>query len=148
MIPYVSLAAGFAILIKSADLLVKGASSVARRLKVSELAIGLTVVAFGTSTPELFVNLVASFQGNTAIAIGNILGSNVANILLILGISTLIKPLPFKPTSNLDIAVVVFSSLLLFGFMFTGKKRSLDRWEGIVFVFLYGAYVAVIAMLQ
>ena len=87
---------GFAALIKGAALLVDGASSLARRLGVSALVIGLTIVAFGTSTPELFVNVFASVKGNTDIAIGNILGSNIANILLILGISAVIHPLAMK----------------------------------------------------
>ena len=93
MIPFLSLILGFVFLIKGADLLVKGASSIARRFKVSDLFVGLTIVAFGTSTPELFVNLIASIKGTPDIAIGNILGSNIANILLILGISALIYPL-------------------------------------------------------
>jgi cation:H+ antiporter len=87
MLTYILFAIGFVLLIKGADFLVDGAVSVARSLNVSDLAIGLTVVAFGTSTPELFVNLIASFRGNSDIAIGNVLGSNSANVFLILGIS-------------------------------------------------------------
>lgn len=92
MLTYLLFILGFVLLIKGADLLVDGASAVARRFRISPLVIGLTIVAFGTSAPELIVNLFASFQGNTEIAIGNILGSNIANILLILGISALIYP--------------------------------------------------------
>jgi cation:H+ antiporter len=88
-LPYVLLAIGFALLIKGADWLVDGASSIARRFNVSDLVIGLTVVAFGTSSPELFVNIIASIKGNTEIAIGNVLGSNIANTFLILGISSI-----------------------------------------------------------
>lgn len=84
---------GFFLLIKGADFLVKGASSLARCYNVSDLVIGLTIVAFGTSTPELFVNAIASSKGTTDIAIGNVLGSNIANILLILGVSSIIYPL-------------------------------------------------------
>ena len=87
MLPYILLAAGFILLIKGADFLVDGASSIARRLNVSDLVIGLTVVAFGTSTPELVVNIIAGAKGNTDIAIGNVLGSNIANVFLVLGIS-------------------------------------------------------------
>jgi cation:H+ antiporter len=90
---YVLLIIGFVLLIKGASFLVDGASSLGRRLNVSDLVIGLTVVAFGTSAPELFVNIFASFKGNTDIAIGNILGSNIVNIFLILGISAVIFPL-------------------------------------------------------
>lgn len=88
MLPYILLIVGFVLLIKGADFLVDGASSIARRLKVSDLVIGLTVVAFGTSTPELFVNIIASIKGNTGIAIGNVLGSNITNTFLILGVSS------------------------------------------------------------
>ncbi len=93
ILPLLFLVAGFALLIKSADVLVDGASSIARRLGLSELMIGLTIVAFGTSMPELIVNLFASFRGNADIAIGNVVGSNIANILLILGIASLITPI-------------------------------------------------------
>jgi len=86
MLPYILLIVGFILLIKGADFLVSGASSIARRFNVSDLVIGLTIVAFGTSTPELFVNIFASIKGNTDIAIGNVLGSNIANIFLILGL--------------------------------------------------------------
>src|SRR3989338_5904420 len=93
MLTYVLFFIGFVALIKGADLLVDGASSLAGRLGVSALVIGLTIVAFGTSAPELVVNLLASWQGNTDIAIGNVLGSNIVNILLILGISAIFYPL-------------------------------------------------------
>ena len=92
-ITYLLLIVGFVFLIKGADFLVDGASSIARRYNVSDLVIGLTVVAFGTSTPELFVNIVASIKGSTDIAVGNVLGSNICNILLILGVSAVIYPL-------------------------------------------------------
>ncbi|MDY7032459.1 MAG: sodium:calcium antiporter, partial [Thermodesulfobacteriota bacterium] len=79
VLTYILFVVGFVILIKGADFLVDGASSIARRFNVSDLVVGLTVVAFGTSSPELFVNIVSSLKGNTDIAIGNILGSNIAN---------------------------------------------------------------------
>ena len=137
---------GFVVLIKGADLLVDGASAIARRFHVSDLAIGLTVVAFGTSTPELFVNVVASLKGNTEIAVGNVVGSNIFNIFFVLGISSTIKPLPFQTSSNLDILMGIVASLMLFLFMFTGKKRSLDRWEGCVFICGYIVYVAFLVL--
>jgi cation:H+ antiporter len=114
MLEYLFLILGFVFLIKGADILVQGASSIARRLKISDLVIGLTVVAFGTSSPELFVNLVASIQGNAGIAIGNILGSNIANILLILGISSIIFPLSVtKGTVWKEIPLSLLAALLL-----------------------------------
>lgn len=90
---YILFGLGFAVLIKGADLLIDGASAIARRLSVSDLVIGLTIVSFGTSAPELVVNMIASLNGNADLAVGNILGSNIANILLILGIAALIAPL-------------------------------------------------------
>lgn len=90
---YTLFAIGFLMVIKGANFLVDGASGIARILKVSDLVIGLTVVAFGTSFPELSVNIFASIGANTGIAIGNILGSNIFNILLILGVSAIIYPL-------------------------------------------------------
>ena len=93
MFTYFLFLLGFVLLIKGADFLVDGASAIAKRFNISDLVIGLTVVAFGTSTPELFVNIVASARGNTEIAIGNVLGSNICNIFLILGISAVIYPL-------------------------------------------------------
>jgi len=155
LLPYILLIAGFVLLVKGADFLVSGASSIARRFNVSDLVIGLTVVAFGTSTPELFVNIVASLNGNTGIAIGNVLGSNIANILLILGISALIYPLhvgrgtvwreiPFSLMAALVLAVLANDHL------FDSRGFSeISRGDGIVFLlffllFLY--YSASIAM--
>jgi cation:H+ antiporter len=80
--------------------------------------------------------------------VDNVVGSNVFNVLLVLGISSTIKPLPFQTRSNLDIGVVVLASLLLFLFMFTGRKRSMDRWEGIVFVMLYVAYIVFLVIIE
>lgn len=115
MFTYLFFIIGFALLVKGADWLVDGSSAIAKRLGISDLVIGLTIVAFGTSTPELLVNLVASFKGNSEIAIGNILGSNIANILLILGVSALIYPLEIKKSTtwkeipmNLLAAAVLF----------------------------------------
>ncbi|MCG2713121.1 MAG: sodium:calcium antiporter, partial [Candidatus Omnitrophica bacterium] len=117
-------------LIKGADWLVDGASFLARRLKVSELVIGLTIVATGTSLPELATSAVAAYKKNPDIAVGNIVGSNIFNIFFILGVSALIKPLPITAQTNADIFVLITSTLVLFLFMFTGKRRMIDRWEG------------------
>src|SRR4026208_1753468 len=105
---------GFVFLIKGAGFLVDGASSVARRFKISDLVIGLTIVAFGTSAPELVVNITASYNGNTDLAIGNILGSNIANILLTLGASAVIYPLAVeRNTIRKEIPLSFFSVLAL-----------------------------------
>lgn len=99
VIPLLLLLVGLAILVLGADALVRGAASLAKRLGVSTLAIGLTVVAFGTSMPEMVVSLYAAWQGNAEIAIGNIVGSNIANLLLILGVAAVITPLTVKSTT-------------------------------------------------
>jgi cation:H+ antiporter len=122
--------------------IVDGAVKLAKSFGMSESLVGLTIVAVGTSLPELATSAVAAYKKNVEIAVGNVVGSNIFNIFFVLGISATIKPLPFEAERNLDIGVVIVSSLLLFLFMFTGKKRSLDRWEGIVSLFLYGGYTA------
>lgn len=96
MLVYILFVLGFILLVKAADWLVDGASNIASRLKVSDLVIGLTVVAFGTSAPELVVNVMAAFRGSSELAIANILGSNISNVLLILGVSAIIYPLTIK----------------------------------------------------
>lgn len=115
MLTILLLIVGFALLVKGADWLVEGASSIAKRLGISDLVIGLTIVAFGTSTPELLVNLIASFKGNSEIAIGNILGSNIANILLILGVAALIYPLEIKKSTTWkEIPMNLLATAILF----------------------------------
>jgi len=126
--------------------IVDGAVALAICLGLSEAKVGLTVVAIGTSLPELATSAVAAYKRNVDIAVGNVVGSNIFNLFLVLGISSAIKPLPFQTDRNLDLGVVVFASLLLFFFMFTGKRRSLDRWEGAVFVVLYAAYIFMLVL--
>jgi cation:H+ antiporter len=121
--------------------IVDGAVTLATKFGMSESLVGLTIVAVGTSLPELATSAVAAHKRNVEIAIGNVVGSNIFNIFFVLGISAAIKPLPFQMKNNLDIGVVILASLLLFLFMFTGKKRSLDRWEGLVFLICYMSYV-------
>ncbi|MBN1765744.1 MAG: calcium/sodium antiporter [Sedimentisphaerales bacterium] len=132
------LLAGFVLLIKGADVLVAGASSLARILGVSDLLIGLTVVAFGTSAPELCVNLLASIKGATALSFGNIIGSNIANILLILGISSLIFPLEVgKNTVWREIPFSFLAAVLLIvlandTFIDSNPPSRLTRIDGLV----------------
>jgi cation:H+ antiporter len=122
--------------------IVDGAVAFATKFGMSESLVGLTIVAVGTSLPELATSAVAAYKRRVEIAVGNVVGSNIFNIFFVLGVSAGIKPLPFQPGYNLDMGVVVISSLLLFLFMFTGKKRSLDRGEGLIFLICYGGYVA------
>ena len=121
--------------------IVDGAVALAKNIGMSESLVGLTVVAVGTSLPELATSAVAAYKKNVEIAVGNVVGSNIFNIFFVLGISATIKPLAFQTKSNWDVAVVIAAILLLFLAMFTGKKHSLDRWEGIVFLFFYGRYI-------
>ena len=114
IITILMLALGFALLIGGADFLVKGAGSMAKRLNVPQIVIGLTIVAFGTSTPELIVNIVSAIKGSTDIAFGNIIGSNNFNILIILGISALIYPLDVKKaTTWKEIPFALLTSFVL-----------------------------------
>ena len=155
LLPYFMILIGFAFLIKGADLLVEGASAVARRFNVSDMVIGLTVVAFGTSTPELSVNLLAAVQNTTDIAIGNVVGSNIANILLILGIASLIRPL--QVTSEIVwreipmclLATVVLAVLANDRSIDGGMTDSLTRIDGVVlfsFFIIFIYYTVVGAM--
>ena len=131
---------GFFILIKGADYLVNGSSSLARRLGVPALVVGLTVVAFGTSSPELFVNIIAATKGSTDIAIGNILGSNLANILVILGVTVLIAPIALKSSTvwkEIPFSLLAAVLVLLLGadIFFEGASQGfLGRIDGIVLI--------------
>lgn len=120
---------------------VQGAIEVATQLGMSQRVIGLTIVAIGTSLPELATSVVAAYKKNADIAVGNVVGSNIFNIFFILGTTALIKPLPFSEASNLDISVTILASLLLFLTTFTLGRRKIDRIEGAVFVLLYAAYI-------
>ena len=140
---YILLILGFILLIKGADFLVEGSASIARRFQISDLVIGLTVVAFGTSSPELFVNTVASVQGNTGIAIGNIIGSNIANILLILGLSAVISPLLVeKGVAHKGIPLSTLAALVLFvlsndTLIDKDASSAITRIDGLVFIFFF-----------
>ncbi|MBU0707334.1 calcium/sodium antiporter [Patescibacteria group bacterium] len=121
---------------------VDGAMAIAEKFGMSEAFIGLTIVAIGTSLPELATSVVAAMKKKVDIAVGNVVGSNIFNILWILGLSAVIKPLYFSVSLNFDIMMVTFSTFLLFLFMFVGKKRILERWQGISFVAIYVLYIA------
>ena len=129
-------------LVLGGRLIVNSAVEIAESLGLSERVIGLTVVSIGTSLPELATSIVAVRKKNVDIAIGNVVGSNIFNIFLILGISTTINPLVLNENAFLDIFVNIFVGLLLFIFLFTGKGRRIERWEGLIFVLGYIAYLA------
>jgi len=127
--------------------IVDGGVHLAFSFGMSQSVVGLTIVAVGTSLPELATSAVAAYRKNVEIAVGNVVGSNIFNIFFVLGISSVIKPLPFKSRNNVDIGVVILANLLLFTWMFTGKKRSLDRWEGSIFLFLYAVYITSLVLM-
>ncbi len=151
MIGLLLLVLGLVLVVKGADWLVDGASSLAHRLGVSDLAIGLTVVAFGTSLPELTVNLFAVAQNNPSVAIGNITGSNICNILLILGISAMLQPLevqksttwkeiPFSLLAQILLLILVLDTVL------DGQTTNiLSRTDGFSLLALFGVFLWYIA---
>lgn len=134
------LALGLACLVVGSNIFVDGAANVAQELGVSEAVIGLTIVAGGTSLPELATSVVAARKGNSGIAIGNVLGSNVMNILLILGAAGLICPMQVQGITLVDFAMMTISVLLLWLFSYT--KLTVARWEGAVLTVLFLAYMA------
>jgi cation:H+ antiporter len=138
--------AGIAMLGVGGNLIVGSAVKVAGMLGVSERIIGLTIVSIGTSLPELATSVVAAMKKNVDIAVGNIVGSNIFNVFLILGVSSILNPVVIKDGANLDMFVNIGSSLLLFIFIFTGKARRIDKVEGILFLVLYTVYLGAVLL--
>ena len=136
---YLLLVIGFVILIYSGKYLIKGSTSIAYKFKVSKLVIGLTVVAFGTSAPELFVSVAAAIGGHPEISVGNVVGSNIINIALVLAVTSMIFPIPVRKSSvKYDWPFMMFSSLLFYVFILNG---TLQFYEGLVFIILLCAYI-------
>ncbi|MBI2117384.1 sodium:calcium antiporter, partial [Candidatus Peregrinibacteria bacterium] len=131
------IAAGLIGVIVGAQWVVEGARVIARELSWSEGLIGLTIVGIGTSLPELAISFTAALRREPGIAIGNIIGSNIFDFFMILGFSSLIKPISFPQTFLTDMGVVALAALFLYGLMFTGERYTLKRWEGISLVVLY-----------
>ncbi|CCZ82294.1 calcium/sodium antiporter [Odoribacter laneus] len=128
-------------LIIGGRLLVKGAVQIAESLGISQRIIAITIVSIGTSLPELATSLVAARKKNVDMAIGNVVGSNIFNTFLILGVSALISPIHMSMANLPDIGMNLLSALLLFVFIFTGRGRQIERWEGFIFLFLYISYI-------
>ncbi len=120
---------------------VDGAVYLAGFFGMSESFVGLTIVAIGTSLPELFTSAVAAYRREVDIAVGNVIGSNIFNIFWILGLSAIIKPLPFQTTGNIDILMIIFSSILIIVVLPLGRKGRIERWHGLVFLFCYIGYI-------
>ena len=131
---------GLAGLIFGGKLVVNNAIEIATNLGVSEKIIGLTIIAAGTSLPELVTSVVAALKKNSDIAIGNIIGSNIFNLLLILSVSSFIKPITYNLAFNTDVYMLAGGTLFLFAAMFTGKNKKLDRWEAGVLVAVFVIY--------
>lgn len=134
------IAGGMLLLVIGSRFLVDGSIGIARAFGISEAVIGLTIVAVGTSTPELAATIVAAFKKEADIAVGNIVGSNIYNLLCILGVTGLIRPLEVGGVTWVDFGVMLGVSVLLVPFMLT--DFVLKRWEGAVFVFIYLGYIA------
>jgi cation:H+ antiporter len=127
-------------LVFGGHLVVNNAIEIAESLGISQKIIGLTVVAAGTSLPELATSVIAAVKKNADIAVGNIVGSNIFNIFLILGASSMLSPIGFDPVFNIDLYVLAGGTIFLILAMFTGKRRKLDRWEAAVLLLSYLSY--------
>lgn len=132
---------GLLLLFLGGKLLVDNAIILARLAGLSEALIGLTIVAVGTSLPELVTSVVAVIHGHDDIAIGNIVGSNIFNVFWVLGLTATILQLPFNPSTNIDILIGIGATFLLFIFMFIHTRQKLNRWQGVAFLLCYLAYI-------
>ncbi len=136
------LVVGIAGLFGGGKLLVEGAVGVANMFGMSERVIGLTIVAIGTSVPELATSITAAYKGKAGMAVGNVVGSNILNVFLILGLTAIIQPMPFQvPTMNHDLGLVVLASLFLFMATVIFTPKRICKREGIVFTVLYVLYL-------
>ncbi|MDD3044119.1 MAG: calcium/sodium antiporter [Candidatus Delongbacteria bacterium] len=133
-------------LVLGGKLVVSSAIVMAEALGVSQKIIGLTIVAAGTSLPELATSVVAAMKKNNDIAVGNIIGSNILNIFLILGVSSLVNPVAYSPAFNMDLIMLGLGTVFLFTAMFTGIKGKLDRWEAAVLLVMYAAYTVYLVL--
>ncbi len=134
------IAGGLTGLVLGGQLVVSNAIEIAESLGISEKIIGLTVIAAGTSLPELATSIVAALKKNADIAVGNIIGSNIFNILLILGTASVISPVSYTDSFNTDLYILAGGTIFLMLAMFTGKRKILDRWEAAVMLIFFLAY--------
>ena len=141
------LIAGLALIVFGADYLVDGASGIARRFGLSEFVIGLTIVGMGTSAPEMVVSFIGAFQGNADIAIGNVVGSNIMNTLLILGLTALILPMAVTPSNkkrDIPVNILITVLLIVLGLemtIFGIGRNGLSRWDGGILLAVFIAYM-------
>lgn len=137
---------GLVALIVGGDMFVKGASGIARGLGVSESIIGLTIVAMGTSLPDLAASVSAARKGNNGIAVGNVIGSCVFNAFMVLGAAAAVRPLPFDGIGMVDLVTLAGASVLFWIFGWFFKKRTITRWEGTVMILCYAAYITYLVL--
>ena len=131
---------GFILLIKGADILVEGSSQVAKKLNISEIIIGLTIVSIGTSMPELFVSTTSALQGYSDLSIGNIVGSNICNLLLILGLSSIIRPVEFKrQTKLIENPILIVCSIIFF--LICNINNDINRKEGFILIIVFISFL-------
>ena len=128
-------------LIGGAQLIVPAATRIAESWGVSQSVIGLTIIALGTSLPELATSAVAAFKKNSDIALGNVVGSNIFNVFFVLGISAVIRPLPAYTNIYTDLIVTALGSLLILIFVYTNKAHSIKRWGGAILLLIYSAFL-------
>ena len=137
----VMIVGGLCALVGGGEMFVRGATELARRLGVSESIIAITLVAGGTSLPELASSVASLLKGRGGMALGNALGSNIANILLVLGLSATAHPLTFGTITMTDLCAVLAGAVLLLVSAFTFRRRAIDRWEGSIFIIIYTVYI-------
>ena len=128
------------------DLAVNNAVNVAKIVGLSEKIISLTILAIGTSLPELVTSVVAALKGDSDIAIGNIIGSNIFNILLILGVSAIIKPITYNMSYNFDLMLLAVSTIILAIFPYIPPKREMSRLNGVLYCLMYASYIGMLFM--
>ena len=139
-IPVVLIIIGFTLLIKGADVLVDGSSNIAKRFHIPEIVIGLTIVSIGTSLPELFVSVTSAFNGHSDMALGNVIGSNVCYLILILGISATIRPLKFKRETRLIEVPMCLVLTIIFGII-CNTNAGISRVESVILIILFAIFI-------
>lgn len=137
----IALVAGIVGLYVGGELVSRNAQILAKNWGMSESTIGLTVVATATSLPELITSIVAALKKNSGIAIGNVLGSNILNIFMVLGVSSIITPLPFETRMNQQLMILFAANILMLIFVFTGKGHKISRWEGALLTLGYVGFM-------
>lgn len=132
---------GLGTLIAGAQLIVPSATNIATKFGISQSIIGLTIVALGTSLPELATSIVAAFKKNSDIALGNVIGSNIFNVFLVLSASAIIRPLPTYTGMNIDLIITALGSVLVLVFIYSNKERTIKRWGGAIFLIIYTLFL-------